>query len=69
MKNKYEPVNYGGKMGLKTKAEAIEYAEGELKTQMKKKLGEYLLREPDVIDGGREGLIYLRLRLSDMYLE
>ncbi len=69
MKNKYEPVNYGEKVELKTKSEAIEYAEGELKTQMKEKLGEYLLREPDVIDGGREGLIYLRLRLSDMYIE
>lgn len=69
MKNKYKPVNYGEKVALKTKAEAIEYAEGELKTQIKKELGEYLLREPDVIDGGCEGLIYLRLRLSDMYLE
>lgn len=69
MKNKYEPIKFGIGEDIATKEEAIKYAEGELKKKMQKELGEYLLRAPEVIDGGREGLIYLRLRLSDMYIE
>ncbi len=69
MKNKYEPIKFGIGEEFATKEEATKYAKGELTKTMQKKLGKYLLRAPEVIDGGCEGLIYLRLRLSDMYIE